>query len=195
MSQLVRDFGLRVRLLSETAGREEIQDDAIIWGRNEKAVKRGLAFLPTHPHVIKSEIVKWSHSRLIARVRVTVQRQICPLYAALQMYSAESKRPILERVDYSGKTQWILDTKKAYKVAELLSEKFKIGDVQMSVRADKNDMKKSVFLLKEAFERGYFDVPKGTSLRGVARAMDMPVSTLSIDVRRALKELVDEATR
>lgn len=194
-SQLVRCLDLRVRLLSEKARRADIQDDAIVWGKNRKSVQRALDFLRNYPHISRVSVVEWSRDCHLVRIRVNIRRQICPLYAALQLYSARDHEPIVERVDCSGKTSWSLDTKRVYKVSELLCQRFPIRDLQTRIRPDRNGMKKSVFLLKEAYERGYFDVPKRTSLRRVSREIDVPVSTLSTDIRRTLRDVVDRATR
>jgi hypothetical protein len=194
-SQLVKGFNLRVRLLSEKARRIDIQDDAIIWGKSRESVENALEFLRKYPHIFRLKIVKRSRDGLLVRIRVNIRRQICPLYGAFQLYSTTKKEPILERVDFSGKTTWTLDTKRVDRVSELLCEKFKVKNLQTKPRPDRRGMKKSVFLLKEAYERGYFDVPKGTSLRQVAREIGVPVSTLSTDVRRTLEDIVDKATR
>ena len=194
-AQLVRRFNLRVRMLSETARRSDIQDEAIVWGKDRESVDRALEFIPRHPHILGLAVTKRSKDGLIVRLRVNVRRQMCPLYAALQLFSAEDRHPILERVDCNGVSQWSLDTRKVEEVTELLYQRFHVDDVRVKERHERGELRKSIFMLKEAYEKGYFDVPKSRSLRSIAREMGVPVSTLSVDVRRSLKDVVDRATR
>ena len=195
-SRLVKDFGLRVRLLSEKARQVDIQDDALLWGKDRKSVEGGLAFLGKHPHISQFKVVERSSDGLMLRLRVNVRRQICPLWGALQLqWPVTEQPPILERVDYRGRTSWSMDSRRARRVAGMLGERFGVRRVAKKIRPDKDGMRKSTFLLKEAYERGYFDVPKGTSLRRVAHEIGVPVSTLSTDIRRAVNDIVDKATR
>jgi hypothetical protein len=119
-------------------------------------VENALEFLRKYPHIFRLKVVERSRDGLLVRTRVNIRRQICPLYGAFQLYSAIEEEPILERVDFSGKTTWILDTKRVDRVSELLCEKFKVRNLQTKVRPDRRRMKKSVFLLKEAYEKGIF---------------------------------------
>jgi len=196
-SQLVKQFGLRVRLLSEKARSADIQDDSVILGKSKESVEDVLRFLRRYPHILGIKVTKRSPDGLIVRLRVNIRRQICPLYAALQMDLGETEQdsPIFERVNFCGKSLWILDSKKAGEVTNLLSQKFQIRDIQTKVKTEKDEMRKSVFLLKEVYERGYFDLPKKTSLRQVAKEMGIPVTTLSTDIRRTLRDVIDKATR
>lgn len=194
-AQLVNQYGLRIRMLSEKPRKSDLQDEAIILGKDRRSVDKALEFLPNHPHILDLAVVRRSKDGLIVMLRVNVKRQICPLYSALKLYAEEDDSPVLERVDYKGMSQWDLDTKKVEKVTEMLSSKFQVRNIHVKLRPEKREMRKSIFLLKEAYERGYFDVPKCTSLRGVAKDIGVPVSTLSIDIRRALRDIVDTATR
>lgn len=195
-SHLVKDYGLRVRLLSERARPVDIQDEALVWGKDRTSVDGALEFLRSYPHIYKIRTLHRSSDGLMLRLRVNVRRQICPLWGALQLrWPMDEQSPILERVDYRGRTSWSVDTKLAPSVVSLLGERFGVRRVAKRIRPDKDEMRKSTFLLKEAYERGYFDVPKGASLRRVAHEIGVPVSTLSTDIRRAVHDIVDDATR
>jgi predicted DNA binding protein len=80
------------------------------------------------------------------------------------------------------------------RLEKALKSKYQVQDFLAKRQASTTSMTKSNFLLKEAFERGYFDVPKGTSIEELSRDLNIPLSTLDIDIRRALKNVLLEST-
>jgi len=197
-SQLVGRFGLRVKFVAQRTKGTEMEDEVIVWGKSHETVDEALDFLGGYQHLTAFRLVERSPNGSMARLKVKVNAQTCPLYSALRLYSSTGENPVLERVNYDGSTTWELETagsNKTEKVVELLGKKFQIREVRSRRRQRRSPMSKSAFLLKEAYERGYFDVPKDTSLRRVSREMGVPLSSLSVDLRRALKDVVDKATR
>lgn len=103
----------------------------------------------------------------------------------------------MERLDYLGNIHWAFDVKDGKKLEKLrraMEKRFMIQEILVK-RKFERPMSRSVFLLKEAFERGYFDVPKRVSIGGLSKELKIPLSTLNVDIRRALRNVLSDATR
>jgi Predicted DNA binding protein len=54
---------------------------------------------------------------------------------------------------------------------------------------------KSEYILKEAFERGYFDVPKKIGLKELSSKLDIPPTTLNLLLRRELRQVIQKTIK
>ena len=190
-------LGVRVRLLSQEAKDGAIAEDVELWNDDSGAVDKAIDYLASYPHISRFRLLKRSEDGCVASARITTNPNSCPLYSALGELGQNVIKQGLERVDYCGNIEWDLElkgAKKAEQMRTLLEKRFGIADVKFKKRSVARPMSKSTFLLKEAFERGYFDVPKKISIEELSNQLSVPLSTLNVNIRRALKNVLREGT-
>ncbi|MDG6991466.1 MAG: helix-turn-helix domain-containing protein [Nitrososphaerota archaeon] len=193
---LAKHMGMRIRFLSWKVEGGEGEEVADMWSGTSGAMDAALRYLSRYPHIAGWKLL--DRDGRSARVSIRFRPKECPLYSLMESSCAENASPLVERVDYSGRIRWELrvkGVKKALKVAELLFRKFSIKDVKMSFGVGRRLGNRSLYLMKEAYERGYFDVPRKVSMKELSRQLNVPASTLNVAVRRALRSAIADATR
>ena len=101
----------------------------------------------------------------------------------------------LERIDYSGNIKLEMDVKSYNKIQQIddtLRDKFDIESTSIKVSIGRHIDIKSEYILKEAYERGYFDVPKKIGLRELSSVLGIPQTTLDLLIRREIKQIIHE---
>lgn len=194
---LSKNFGTRIRFLSQRATDGVIHEVVELWNKDKGLIDKALRYLIDYPHISTCKVLSRSHDGCIARVGITTEQGACPLYPAIEAFAANGESPAVERVDFCGKIHWDLNVKtrkKLKRLEDLLERRFMIEHILVKREKGQVSMSKSMFLLKEAFERGYFDVPKRISIEDLSRELKIPQSTLSIDMRRALKNVLRDGT-
>jgi len=192
-----KTFGTRVRFVRRDIKRGEVHEEVEIYNEEKEKLEQTIEYLSSYPHVTECRLAEKSRSGNIARLAISMKEGTCPIDLLLKDFSMSSRRPFFERVDYNGRIHWRLEAKgnrKLQRLEKALKTKYQVQDFLAKRQASTTSMTKSNFLLKEAFERGYFDVPKGTSIEELSRDLNIPLSTLDIDIRRALKNVLLEST-
>jgi len=192
-----RVYGTRVRFVKRDIKKGVTLEEVEIYNQDREKLERTIEYLSSHPHVAQCILAERSKSGNMARLAISMKEGACPIDLLLKDFSMSCKRPFFERVDYTGKIHWRLEAKGKRKLERLeraLKTKYQVQDFLAKRQASTASMTKSSFLLKEAFERGYFDVPKETSIEELSHELGIPLSTLDIDIRRALKNILLEST-
>ena len=190
-------YGTRVRFAKREIKKGAVYEQVELYNEDKDKLDETIQFLESYPHVSKCDLLERSRSGNMAKLSISMREGDCPINLLVKDFSMGSRLPYFERVDFSGRIHWRLEAKGTRKLERLeraLKTKFDVRDFLAKRQGGAASMTKSSFLLKEAFERGYFDVPKGTSIEELSRLLHMPLSTLDIDIRRALKNVLMEST-
>jgi len=190
-------FGTRVRFVKRTIKKGFIDEEVELFNEDPKKLGETIRYLSSYPHASSCHVLGRSRSGSIVRVGISAREDTCPLSLVVKDFSIGAKLGSFERVDFEGKIHWRIDakgTRRLERLQEALKSKFEVEDFQAKRLASPPSMTKSSFLLKEAFERGYFDVPKRVSIEELSQDLGIPMSTLDIDIRRALKVVLAEST-
>ncbi len=192
---LSQQYGTRIRILSRGEKDGITQEEVELWAKGRQSIDEALKHLASYPHIAGHELVSRSSDGSIARVVIGINGGGCPLSAAVGGFQTSAGESAVERIDYCGRIHWDLSLKgfkSLTKLRDTLERKFAIQDVEIKRSSGKKPMVKSMFLLKEAFERGYFDVPKKISIEELSAELGVPLSTLNVNIRRALRNALRE---
>ncbi len=96
-------------------------------------------------------------------------------------YKEKSWRPYLIARDWESKT---------IRKIEILGR-----EINVRFKKEKELTSKSFYILKIAYERGYFDVRRKITLRRLSKELNIPVSTLDTILRRSIKKIMDEIVK
>jgi predicted DNA binding protein len=185
-------YGARLRLLqSKPSGRQDevLQLFEIIVDGN---VKDGLlGYLRGDPDISELQITNSSHGRLTGLVRAVgvISRCVADSDCFLLHASNESDATISWRV---------LGAEGSFKrlLARLESRgvEYRIGD--MSVVSSKRRLTvRQEWILRVAFEKGYFDDPKKIHIRSLARLLEVSPPTVHESIRRTQRKILEEHFR
>ena len=190
-------YGTKVRFVRRDIKKGLVCDMVELYNEERNKLDEAIKFLASYSHISECDVLERSKSGNMAKVAISVKENGCPINLVIKEFSIASRLPSFERVDFNGKIHWRLEAKGGRKLARLeraLKTKFGVRDFLAKRLGNRVSMSKSNFLLKEAFERGYFDVPKGTSIEELSHQLGVPLSTLDVDIRRALKNVLAEST-
>lgn len=198
-SMIVARYNLIVRLLStdiKDFSSGFAHEYAEIIGTNENITK-ALEALKNYPDIINYEVIKkYENGRRIV-VRIDLVLPQCPLFKVMRAFSKEKALPILERVKNDGFLEWNIDINHKRTARRITNQLRKMGIEQINIRFKKERelTSKSFYILKIAYERGYFDVKRKITLRQLSKDLGIPVSTLDTILRRGIKRIMDETIK
>jgi len=190
-------FGTRVRFVKRVLKKGTIDEEVELFNEDRKKLGETIQYLLSYPHASGCRVLGRSKSGSIVRMGISARKDNCPLSLVVKDFGMGAKPGSFERVDFNGKIHWRIEAKGTRRLERLqraLRSKFEVEDFQVKRLSSPPSMTKSSFLLKEAFERGYFDVPKRVSIEELSHDLGIPMSTLDIDIRRALKAVLVEST-
>jgi ribosomal protein L31E len=190
-------FGTRVRFVKRVIKKGMINEEVELFNEDKKKLGDTIRYLSSYPHTSGCHVLGRSRSGSIVRVGISAKEGRCPLSLVVKDFSMGANLGSVERVDFEGRIHWRIEAKGTHRIERLqqaLQSKFEVQDFQAKRLSNTPSMTKSSFLLKEAFERGYFDVPKRLSIEELSHDLGIPLSTLDIDIRRALKVVLTEST-
>jgi len=190
-------FGTRVKFVKRTAKKGMINEEVELFNEDRKKLGETIRYLSSYPHTSGCHVLGRSRSGSIVKVGISASEDRCPLSLVVKDFSMGAKLGSIERVDFKGRIHWRIEakgTRRLERLQQALRTKFEVQDFQARRLSSTPSMTKSSFLLKEAFERGYFDVPKRVTIEELSRDLGIPMSTLDIDIRRALKAVLTEST-
>ena len=192
-----KEFGTKIRFLNRSVKQDVLYEEVELYNEDEAVLEKVVCYLQSYPHIMGCRVLGHSHDGTIARVGISMKGAKCPLNLLIRGFDVGGRLGSVERVDFNGKIHWNLEakgTRRLEKLQEELQDEFDVRDFMARRLSVKSAMTKSNFLLKEAFERGYFDVPKRISIEELSQELKVPLSTLNIDIRRALRNALVDAT-
>jgi len=118
----------------------------------------------------------------------------CPVLGILKNYSESGKSVYKqeEKIE-DGNNIWNMHIASMELVREL-SEKLKEktgSDVFVNIYKKSSVDKQSLFVVKEAYDLGFFDVPKRINLLELSAILNIPPTTLDLIIRKSLKYFLD----
>ncbi len=191
---IVRRHGVRVRFLEWRSAGDDSSEVIEVWAKNKDDLEKAVSDLKYFDHVTSYKVDYTSERNNTAIVELKFRGEACPSYSLFEFANGSTgASPV--RVDYTG-SLWCMaevrSMRKTRRSVEALEKRFGIERISVKIFRRRQAQ---FFLLKEAYERGYFDVPRRISLSELAKEMQVPKATLSINLRRAVRNILEQATR
>lgn len=183
------EYGARLKLLhsKRSKGKEgALQVFEITVDRKLK--DRLVRYLQSEPEISELEITNSSHGRLVGMVRAkgVIMRCIADSDCFLTYASNDAGEEITWRVLGTDSSLRNLLLKLKMKRIH-----FRVEDISI-VRRKQMLTARQEWLLRSAYERGYFDYPKRIRIGSLARILKVSPPTLYESLRRTQKKLYDE---
>jgi len=191
-SKLINDFNVRIKIINQEFRDDLIHEVLSIYSESEGCINKTVEYLENYSHSENIKIIERGENF------VTLSANIinCPLVEIMKrkMMNATGKIK-LERIDYSGNMFWQLNVSNYNKIQHIddtLKEVYDIKDSNIKTLNGRHISIKSEYILKEAFERGYFDVPKKIGLSELSSMLNIPPTTLDLLLRRELRQVIQK---
>ncbi|KQB36539.1 MULTISPECIES: helix-turn-helix domain-containing protein [Acidiplasma] len=192
-SNLIQNYHIKMRLISRSWDTDQLMETVSIYSESPEIINKTADFLKNYNDFEHIDILDRTKNTVTFRVTVTTS---CPIIDVLKSSLVKNKKnPLIERIDYKGNTHWKVEVDncaKVDKIAEILREKYKIEDVDVKIHRGRKSDTKSLYVLKQAYEMGYFDVPKRIGLDKLSEELHIPQTTLNLMLRRSLRQLINE---
>ncbi|MDG6940114.1 MAG: helix-turn-helix domain-containing protein [Nitrososphaerota archaeon] len=186
---LTRHLGVDVRVLSRRFRKGQVNEDVEISADSATLVDEALERLKKHQGAALRRLTFRSDDGRYAVASVAFQPAGgCPMASFLASTSGHPAH--VSETSSRGNLNWNLeldDSRAAKRMERLIRAELSAADVKVRAQRGRKPSPRSAHLLKTAFERGCFDVPRRMSLHQLAQQMNTPISTLDINLRRALK--------
>ncbi len=195
-SALVKMFDVRIRILKkELTDDDHLREIIEIFSLNKNVLEKSIQYLSEYDHIYNIEVI--SKNDKIALVNIVTDQ--CPIFNIMKNFGMHGNEyPMMERVDRDGKMFWRMRLDSMHKVnhvAEVLKEKLAIEDVSIKIDKGRTIDTRSLYILKEAYELGFFNVPKSIGLNELSEILHIPPTTLNLILRRALKTVLEESLK
>ncbi|MEM3186643.1 MAG: helix-turn-helix domain-containing protein [Conexivisphaerales archaeon] len=169
---------------------EEVQISA----NSIKDLDDAIAQLSGYSEIKLERVVKLDKPPLIL-ARIAIDPSFaCPMPSLVEL-AVSKKAHLTDEVIKNGQLQvgLELESTKDIPITEgIVRSQFSASKVGIVQRRGRRPSPKSHHILNVAFQRGYFDVPKKVSINQLAKELNMPVSTIDIDIRRALRRHLEK---
>jgi predicted DNA binding protein len=194
-SKLISDFKIRIKIVEQEFRDKYIYETLSIYSESEDILKKTVDYLEEYNHSEDITILEQGANF----VTLNVVTKSCPLVEIMKKKLMNSENKIrLERIDYSGNLFWQLNVGNYNKIRHIddtLKEIYDIKDSNIKTFNGRRINIKSEYILKEAFERGYFDVPKKIGLKELSSVLDIPPTTLDLLLRRQLRQFIQQTIK
>ncbi len=194
-SKLINDFNVRIKIVKQEFRDKYIYETLSIYSESDELLKKTVEYLSNYKHSEGMDIVEKGSNF----ITVNVVTKSCPLVEVMKKKLMNPTNKIkLERIDYSGNIFWQLNVSNYNKIRHIddtLKEIYDIKDSNIKTFNGRRINIKSEYILKEAFERGYFDVPKKIGLKGLSETLDIPPTTLDLLLRRQLRQVIQQTIK
>jgi predicted DNA binding protein len=194
-SQLISDYNVRIKIVNQELRDNYIYETLSIYAESEDLLDKSVEYLKKYQHSYEIKVIE----RESNYITVNVVTKTCPLVELMRRkLMSPSNKIKLERIDYSGNISWEMNVNNYNKIRhidESLKEAFDIKDSNIKTYNGRHINIKSEYILKEAFERGYFDVPKKIGLKGLSSTLDIPPTTLNLLLRRQLRQVIQKTIK
>lgn len=191
-SELINNFDVRIKILKQECTEECISEEIGIYSDSDELLDKTEDYLSNYPHIFLLNTIE----RKSNYIKVDLTANNCPLLNIMKKKLMNPTGKIkLERVDYKGNIHWELNVNNFNKIKsidETLRDIYDVKNSTIKVNNGRHMNKKSEYILKEAFERGYFDVPKKIGLKELSDVTGIPQTTLDLLLRRNLRQLIQE---
>ena len=182
-------YGAKLKLLhsKRSTGRDEaLQVFEITVDRKLK--DRLVRYLQNDPEISELEITNSSHGRLVGMIRAkgVIMRCVADSDCFLVYASNESGEEITWKVLGTDRSLRSLVGKLKRRGID-----FKVGDIS-AVKRKQMLTARQEWLLRSAYERGYYDYPKRIRIGPLARILKVSPPTLYESLRKTQKKLYDE---
>ena len=186
---ITRDYRAKLRILrsKRAPGRDQVLE--LVEVTVDKDLRRSLLRdIGSDPEVKELAIVGSSRGRVVGLIRAKglIMRRIadsdCFLVYASNVWGRELEwRVVGTEKSLRGLLKSLTKTGVKYQVVEMSQVKSRRG---LTPRRE--------WLLRTAFERGYFDYPKGTHVRALARELGVSAPTLFESLKKAQRKVLEE---
>ncbi|MDG6964456.1 MAG: helix-turn-helix domain-containing protein [Nitrososphaerota archaeon] len=155
---------------------------------DQSAKSKMLKHLLSSREVSELEVSSSSHGRVFGLVRAKGEIMRCIAESDCFLVSASG--------EYGSPIAWkVLGTKRSLRrlMSRLKAKKisYQVADISV-VRRRKVLTTRQEWLLREAFERGYFDYPKKVRIRPLASALGVSAPTLHESLRKTQRRLIEK---
>jgi predicted DNA binding protein len=182
-------YGARLTLLHSKRSRRQGEALQLFEITVDRTLKDKLiGYLQNEPDISELEITNSSHGRLVGTIRAKGVIMRCIADSDCFLVQASN--------DSGGEIAWnILGTDRSLR--ELLNSlrrkgiDFEMGEIS-EVRRKKTLTARQEWLLRSAYEKGYFDYPKRIRIGPLARMLRVAPPTLFESLRKTQKRLLDE---
>ncbi len=169
--------------------KKEIQNNNLIeiveiHNSNEDLIKE----LLNSTAIIGMQALYSNNKILIFKVRLIE----CKTIAVMKDYF--NKKNIIEEKIESNYNVWTFDLNNLYEILNVKKKFIEITGNNVYIKMTKNYNKdiKLLPILKEAYELGYFDVPKRINLIELSKILDITPTKLNLIIRKILKTFLKE---
>ncbi len=189
LSGLYSEFGVNSRVLKKEMKDGIVYEIAeIYYEKND--LEKILASIKSSGEVINVDTLFSNDNILI--IKLTTDE--CPILGIIKQYSGEGKASFTkeEKIE-KGENIWYMSMTSIELVREL-SKRLKDAtgnDVLINIYKKSKVDKKSLFIVKEAYDLGFFDVPKRINLIELSVTLNIPPTTLDLIIRKSLKYFLD----
>jgi predicted DNA binding protein len=194
-SKLITDFNVRIKIVDQDLHDGYVYETLSIYAESGDTLDKAIEYLKDYSHFPNIEILE----RESNFITVNVATKNCPLVELMKKKLMNPASKIkLERIDYAGNIFWELNVNNYNKIRHIddtLKEIYDIRNSNIRTFNGRHINIKSEYILKEAFERGYFDVPKKIGLKGLSSTLDIPPTTLDLLLRRQLRQVIQKTIK
>lgn len=189
---VTRRYQARLRILNSKGSRrrdEVLQLVEMIVDR--KSIEGLLSHLRSDPEISEMEVMSSGQGRLVGLIRARGVIMRCIVDSDCFLLSASKAK--------RTRTEWrVLGTERSLR--DLMSRlarrgvEYEVGEIS-EVKRIRGLTPRQEWLLRTAYERGYFDFPKGIKLRALARPLGISAPTLFESLKRTERKLLQEHFR
>jgi predicted DNA binding protein len=189
LSGLYSEFNVNSRVIKKEIHDGIIFEIAEIYYGGEDQEKI-IASLKSSKSVYNIETLFSNGNILI--IRLTTRE--CPILGILKKYTSESETSYTkeEKIE-GGKNIWNVSIDNVDLIKELQGKlkQFTGSNVYINLHKKTTVDKKSLFIIREAYDLGFFDVPKRINLLELSATLNIPPTTLDLIIRKSLKYFLD----
>ena len=191
--ELIHNFNVRIKVINQNFDDNVISETVAIYSNSPELIDKTVDYLNNYDHAKDNlSIIEKNKNCVLIQISTLECPVIDIIRKRLINHSGKMK---LERIDYAGNMQLEMDVNGYNKIKHIddtLKNKFNIEDTNIKVYIGRHIDIKSEYILKEAYERGYFDVPKKIGLRDLSSVLGIPQTTLDLLMRREIKQIIRE---
>ena len=189
LSGLYSEFNVNSRVIKKEMHDGMVHEIAEIYYQNEDLDKI-LKSLKSSKEIVDVETL-FSNGNILIIKLITHE---CPILGIMKKYAGDNGTDYTkeEKIE-EGNNIWYMSMSSVDIVKEL-SEKLKRitgNEVYVNIYRKSNVDRKSLFTIKEAYDLGFFDVPKRINLLELSATLNIPPTTLDLIIRKSLKYFLD----
>ncbi len=192
-SDLVHNFNVRMKVIDQNFDDNVMSETLSIYSNSPELIDKTIDYLNNYS-CIDNNISVLEKNKNCVLIKISALK--CPVMDIIRKKLVNNNNKMnLERIDYSGNIKLEMDVKSYNKIQQIddtLRDKFDIESTSIKVSIGRHIDIKSEYILKEAYERGYFDVPKKIGLRELSSVLGIPQTTLDLLIRREIKQIIHE---